>query len=109
MVSFDSQRARLTLRPEREKHVVKEMTKARPSKNQVNREDAASAADEAVQRQHSVTAQDWRPVVDTEQRHERIARLAYQRAQARDFAAGGELEDWLLVERDIDEGMPRGS
>lgn len=39
-----------------------------------------------------------------ESREERIARAAYQRAERRGFAPGGELDDWLAAERDIDAG-----
>ena len=34
-------------------------------------------------------------------RHERIARSACSRAEAREFAPGGEVEDWLVAEREI--------
>ena len=36
-------------------------------------------------------------------REERIAAAAYRRAEARDFAPGLELDDWLTAEREIDE------
>jgi hypothetical protein len=42
------------------------------------------------------------PDVAPENRHEMIARVAYLRAQARGFAPGHELEDWLSAEADID-------
>jgi hypothetical protein len=35
-------------------------------------------------------------------RYERIAESAYGFAQARGFAPGGEIEDWLRAEREID-------
>lgn len=35
-------------------------------------------------------------------RHDRIARAAYRRAQARGFEPGHDLEDWLEAEREID-------
>lgn len=38
-----------------------------------------------------------------EHRHDRIARAAYLRAAARQFAPGGELDDWLQAERDVDD------
>src|SRR4051812_3039905 len=38
-------------------------------------------------------------------REERIARAAYCRAEKRGFAPGGEVEDWLSAEREIDGGM----
>jgi hypothetical protein len=37
-----------------------------------------------------------------EGRDERIARAAYRLAEQRGFAPGGEVEDWLAAEREID-------
>jgi Protein of unknown function (DUF2934) len=37
-----------------------------------------------------------------EQRHERIAVVAFRLAESRGFAPGGELEDWLRAESEID-------
>jgi hypothetical protein len=45
------------------------------------------------------------PDVGPETRHEMIARLAYMRAQARGFAPGHELEDWLSAEDDVDHAL----
>jgi hypothetical protein len=39
---------------------------------------------------------------ETSGRLVRIAEAAYQRAHARNFAPGGELEDWLAAEREVD-------
>jgi hypothetical protein len=65
--------------------------------------DPAAAADEAAHgQQNEVLAQGLRPGASDTQRHERIAALAYQRAGTRNFAPGGELEDWLSAEREID-------
>jgi hypothetical protein len=36
-----------------------------------------------------------------EERHARIAEIAYRKAGARGFAPGGELEDWLAAEREV--------
>jgi len=38
----------------------------------------------------------------TEDRHSAIAKAAYERAHARNFEPGGELEDWLSAEREVD-------
>ena len=38
----------------------------------------------------------------SDDRHSTIAKVAYQRAHARNFAPGGELEDWLSAEREVD-------
>ena len=40
--------------------------------------------------------------MSTDERHGRIAVHAYQRAAERGFAPGGELEDWLRAEREVD-------
>lgn len=37
-----------------------------------------------------------------EERYKRIAEAAYRRAEARDFAPGREIEDWLAAEREVD-------
>jgi hypothetical protein len=41
-------------------------------------------------------------------RHERIARGAYYRAEARGFTPGQELDDWLAAERELGEGAGEG-
>jgi hypothetical protein len=38
------------------------------------------------------------------ERHRRISELAYRRAEQRGFAQGGEVEDWLEAEREVDAG-----
>jgi Protein of unknown function (DUF2934) len=38
------------------------------------------------------------------ERHRRICELAYRRAEQRGFAPGGEVEDWLEAEREVDAG-----
>jgi hypothetical protein len=38
------------------------------------------------------------------ERHRLISDLAYRKAQLRDFAPGGEVEDWLEAEREVDAG-----
>jgi hypothetical protein len=40
-----------------------------------------------------------------EQRYQRIAEAAYRRAEARDFAPGGEIEDWLAAEGEVDSDV----
>jgi hypothetical protein len=40
-------------------------------------------------------------------RHELVSVAAYFRAEARGFAPGYELEDWLAAEQDIDETIRR--
>ena len=41
-------------------------------------------------------------------REARIAEAAYWRAERRGFAPGGELEDWLQAERELDEQEQQG-
>jgi Protein of unknown function (DUF2934) len=38
------------------------------------------------------------------ERHRRICDLAYRRAAQREFAPGGEIDDWLEAEREVDAG-----
>jgi hypothetical protein len=40
---------------------------------------------------------------DRTARDARIAEAAYYRAERRGFAEGGEIEDWLAAEREIDD------
>lgn len=42
-------------------------------------------------------------------RREMIAQAAYFRAQHRDFAPGGDLEDWLAAEAEVDGTLAPGS
>lgn len=46
--------------------------------------------------------QTMKPGMHPEERHRRIHELAYRRAEARGFAPGAELDDWLSAERDFD-------
>jgi Protein of unknown function (DUF2934) len=39
---------------------------------------------------------------DVDARHRRISEAAYRIAEARGFASGSELDDWLAAERDVD-------
>jgi Protein of unknown function (DUF2934) len=43
---------------------------------------------------------------DPADRHDRIARAAYRRAQERGFEPGHELDDWLEAEHEIDAAEP---
>jgi len=44
--------------------------------------------------------------VDEDIRSRMIAEAAYYRAEARGFATGYEMEDWLAAEAEIDESIP---
>lgn len=46
------------------------------------------------------TAAKWR--ISHEQRWQMIAEAAYHRAESRGFAVGGEVEDWLAAEAEVD-------
>jgi hypothetical protein len=46
--------------------------------------------------------------ISPEDRQQLIARLAYQNAERRGFAPGGELEDWMAAEVQVGEGMGDG-
>ena len=38
------------------------------------------------------------------ERHQRICDLAYRRAEQRGFVPGGQIDDWLEAEREVDAG-----
>jgi Protein of unknown function (DUF2934) len=40
--------------------------------------------------------------VTPQERHARIAEIAYRNAEKRGFTPGGELDDWLRAEREVD-------
>lgn len=42
-----------------------------------------------------------------EERKKVIAQIAYYRAMRRGFAPGGELEDWLIAEREVSRALER--
>jgi len=48
-----------------------------------------------------VLANTFQPVPEAVARQQQIAMAAYLRAEARGFAPGGELEDWLEAEREV--------
>jgi hypothetical protein len=58
------------------------------------------AADGARRRSQATRAE--RTVERVEERHRRIAEIAYYRAERRGFANGSALEDWLIAERAVD-------
>ena len=49
-----------------------------------------------------------RPVCWLEERSRMVAEAAYFRAERRGFAPGGDLEDWLRAEADIDRLIQSG-
>jgi DUF2934 family protein len=48
---------------------------------------------------------DAAPSIDGQRRHALIAEAAYYQAQARGFAPGAAIEDWLAAESDIDSRL----
>lgn len=52
-----------------------------------------------------VAVPDRRAAISPEQRRAMIAQAAYYRAQRRGFAPGGELQDWLEAEAEIDRSL----
>jgi hypothetical protein len=48
------------------------------------------------------------PVVSEDERRAMIAYSAYLRGQRRGFAPGGEAEDWLLAEQEVDALLNSG-
>ena len=60
--------------------------------------DAASAAKAAKDYENAPEG--------SEERRRRIAESAYYRAERRNFAPGGEEQDWLEAEEEVDRGTP---
>jgi len=48
------------------------------------------------------------PLIDSEHRDAMIRKAAYFRAESRGFCAGGEVEDWLAAETEIDHLLTSG-
>ena len=61
-------------------------------------------ADLPEQEHHSPGFSELSPI-DAEIRNRMIAEAAYYRAEARGFATGYELEDWLEAEADVDHTL----
>jgi Protein of unknown function (DUF2934) len=62
----------------------------------------ASAAESASRASRAPTPEVAADLVSPEERHARISQAAYRRAESRGFESGGELEDWLFAEREVD-------
>lgn len=75
-------------------------TKTAASAKKVRARSATTGAEKAPRRSARSSARG--DTVSAEQRHRMIEETAYLMAQARDFAPGGELEDWLNAEAEID-------
>lgn len=57
---------------------------------------------------HTATGRDAPPVFDSaEERHRLIAEAAYYRALARGFTPGGEVDDWVQAEAEVDHVLTR--
>ncbi|MGA7964672.1 MAG: DUF2934 domain-containing protein [Gammaproteobacteria bacterium] len=63
----------------------------------------AVAANKAIAK--TKTARKTVPSVGAQTRHEMIAQAAYFRAERRGFVGGGEVEDWLEAEREIERTL----
>lgn len=59
------------------------------------------ASGQPRQRRKAATVSGFSPV-GPPAREQRIAELAYFKAERRGFASGGELQDWLEAEREVD-------
>ncbi len=72
----------------------------RPSTPAVSFEESDSPVGENPSSTHS------EPLAEQSERDRKIAEAAYYRAEARGFAAGYEMEDWLEAESEIDGDNP---
>jgi hypothetical protein len=78
---------------------------AKTPRSDGQKSDSVAAAEHASQTERARTPEVAADLVRPEERHARISRAAYRRAESRGFGAGGELEDWLLAEREVDSPM----
>ena len=67
-----------------------------------------AAAKKAPARRKAAPSKGLGAVIDKRARYEMIARMAYFRAEKRNFEPGWELEDWLESERMIDRMLESG-
>jgi hypothetical protein len=65
----------------------------------------AAAAPKVRKRRITATGM---PAISNDERRGMIAYSAYLRAQRRGFAAGGEAQDWLLAEQEVDALLNAG-
>jgi Protein of unknown function (DUF2934) len=65
---------------------------------------SAKAAKPASSRRSEVIS----PVIDPEHRRDLIAKVAYFRAERRNFATGFEEEDWMAAEAEVDTTLTMG-
>lgn len=54
---------------------------------------------------HAVMSGDGQTRLTEDERRRMVAEAAYYRALQRGFGAGGEVDDWLAAEREIDEKL----
>lgn len=67
-----------------------------------NPNDSVTTAAAAGEEENSSASSTNAAAPDAERRHAMIAEAAFFLAEARGFEPGGELEDWLAAEREID-------
>ena len=86
---------------------------SRRSPASVNPADTAPRTDNSVARRpprnpRSSATSDPRAQLSAEARHALIAEAAYLRAERRGFTPGGETEDWLAAEAEVDALLRAG-
>jgi Protein of unknown function (DUF2934) len=87
-----------------EKHMSRNPTMEKPSQRSLPDAKGDEMPDEPNKpenliEQHSLTEA---RSVTAEQRHDRIAAVAFRLAESRGFAPGGEFEDWLRAESEVE-------
>jgi Protein of unknown function (DUF2934) len=70
---------------------------------------ARTIAGNIIERDSLVSSAPEQRSAQDEDRNRRLAIAAYYRAERRGFAPGGELEDWLAAEREIQEQEGAGA
>ena len=84
-----------------------ERAKKRAAAPKTVRAKTQTAAPKVVRAKRTASADvtDLQHGMGPEERRQLIAEAAYLRAESRGFAAGGEAEDWLLAEQEIDSRL----
>lgn len=83
----------------------KTSTPAKSTKTKTSKKAAAPKKRAAKTVAPKITRRAAAPAVSADERHQLIAVAAYLRAEQRGFAPGGELEDWVVAEREIDANL----
>ncbi|MEJ2611569.1 MAG: DUF2934 domain-containing protein [Candidatus Thiodiazotropha sp.] len=83
-----------------QKAITKKATKTKPAKKKVAKK---SATKKKAQKKTTANSTSNAHVIGPRERYEMIAKMAYYRAEARNFEPGYDVQDWLDCESAINE------